>query len=193
MLNIIVKKHLIRQTLREKLHLCKTDTATFKTYNTKYGKICVYTLSTYGDMNKAEQRLREAVPYLLYSSSQKADENYIKKAIIETAVKTLKNNRGQTVYLTVKPSVDHIISLCGLSSELYIPYSLSQEEKSAILKDCGTLPIYSKFPVACDLIIDENLPLKINLPPNLKEICPKEFSEILFCSLIYKENGSFII
>lgn len=193
MLAIIVRKQLIRRSLREKLHLCKKDIASFRKYDTLYGAICVYTLSTYGNIDKAERRLREAVPYFLYSSSQKADDEYIKRALIETALKSLNKKRKCTVYLTVKPCLNHIISLCSMSARLYTSFPLTEEEKLMIFKDCGTLPVFSKIPVPCDLIIDKNMPFEINLPESLQEICPEEFSKVLFCSLIYKENGSFIL
>ncbi len=194
MLCLLVKKHLKRRKITEKRRPFKNNTALFKQYDTAFGEITVYTLYSHKGMEKAEKKLRRAVPFPLYTCHSQKDSEYRKKAVIKSAINLLKKSRGKTVYFALsKPDIKELIALCSLSDRLYIPFSLSQEEEDEIYRLCGALPIYANSPVACDIHLDENYPFKVSLPENLRCICPEEFSHELFASLLYRENGRFLL
>lgn len=194
MLCLLIKKRLKRRTLKEKLHLTKNNTVVFIKHNTPYGEIVVYTLYSYKGMEKAVKKLRKAVPYPLYTCHSAGDDEYIKKAIICSAISYLKRDKGKTVYFALeKPSLTELVSLCSVSNRLYVPFGLSKAENEEIYRLCGTLPIYQTVRTVCDIYIDKNYPFTVNLPQNLQEVCPKEFSKNLFASLLYRENGRFLL
>jgi hypothetical protein len=194
MLCLLIENTLKRRSLREKLRLCKTNKAVFRCYDTQYGKITVYTLYSYGNTEKAKERLYKAVGTALYTPLSPYCKEYLNKAVIIKSIEYFKTNRGKTVFLrNIKPETEHLVELCSLTKALYVSFTLSEGEKRKIYRLCGALPIYAAFTPTVDFIIDENYPIKINLPENLVHICPKEFSPLLFASLIYKENGRLII
>ena len=194
MLCLLVKKQLNRRSLKEKLHLCKSNTASFRHFNTAFGEISVYTLYSYKNIDKAERRLRQSVPFPLYSCDKKADKEYLEKAVLKKGTEFLKNNKRKTVYLSLsKPTLQELIPLCSYSERLYISFPLSDHETAEIYRLCGTLPVYSALRVPCDQKKKKNYPLNVNLPENLRDICPSDFSHTLFASLIYRENGRFVL
>lgn len=194
MLCLLVKKRLKRRNLREKLHLCKSFTAHYDFYNTAYGEIRIFKIHYFKNIEKAEHNLRSIVSSPLYTCTATTPSEYIEKASIYSLIRDLKNRPRSTVCICINGIKEkEMCEICRFARTVYFVGKALPSYTQELYRLCGVAPVLVSLPVAADFYLDKNTLLNINLPEELKEICPEEFTPTLFAGLIYKENGRLII
>lgn len=195
MLSLVTSTHLLRRSLKERLHLCKNERITKESHTTPFGEINLYNIYYYSAQpHFTTARLQKALKEHLFTENDDIPTEYLKEAIILRLIDSLKTNRKKTVYLS-KDFCDtpHLGELCRYSAGVYIACNSLPDTAFEIYKSYGTLPFCVHAPVAADFCPDLREPFSVNLPAALEQIRPKGFSSALFAGLIFKENGFLII
>ena len=195
MLSLAIPIKLKRRTLKERLHLCPKEKIIKETFCGYYGQINIYKVYHFSSRPFfTAEKLSVALKEKLYSPHTHIPEEYLKTAVLLKLIKKLKENPRKTVFLNNKFRDTHLLGeLCRYSKKVYIMYECPPETINDIYKKYGTLPQYTAHPIAADYCPDIKEPLKVSLPEELKDICPKEFSPLLFAALLYKENNVMIM
>ena len=195
MLSLAIPVKMKRKTLKEKLHLCKREKIIKETFCGTYGEINIYRIYHFSAHSFfTSEKLSSFLKERVYDSDTEIPREYLKQAVILKLLNTLKENPRKTVFLNNQFSDTPFLGqLCRYSEKVYIMSDCSTKTLNEIYKKYGTLPQCTTIPVAADYCPDIKEPLKVILPEELQDICPKEFSPLLFAALLYKENNVMII
>lgn len=195
MLSLAVTTHLKRRTLRQRLRLCLNEKIIKDSFCSHYGEINIYRIYHFSKKPFfTPERLEKALKERLYTPDSPVPEEYLKKAVLLRLTEKLKTERGKTVFLSDGLCRSPLLGqLCRYSSRVYIMSDALPDNAEEIYKSYGTLPIVTSIPVAADYCPDIREPFDLSLPKEYEEICPKEFSPLLFAALLYKENGVMIL
>lgn len=195
MLSLAVTTKQKRRTLRERLHLCSGEKIIKDSFYGDYGEINVYRIYHFSKKPFfTPERLERSLKERLYTPDSPVPEEYLKEAVLLRLIERLKAERGKTVFLSRELcNTSHLGQLCRYCARVYIMNESLPDNAEEIYKRYGTLPLVTSVPVAADYCPDIKEPLNITLPEKFREICPKEFSPLLFAALLYKENGVMII
>lgn len=194
MLSLTVQVPLKRKTLKERLHLCPKEKIIKDTFSTYYGEINIYRIYHFSpEPFFTPKRLSKALKETLYTPYSPVPKEYLKRAVLLRLIEKLKKDGGKTVFLGKEFfGTDLLGEICRYSARVYIMSDTLPENAEQIYRKYGTLPLCSAVPVVADFCPDTKEPFTVSLPEELKTICPKEFSPLLFAALIYKENQMMI-
>ncbi len=194
MLSLVITKQLKRKTAAEKLRLCRSEKIIKEAFSTLYGDITLYTVYHYTKKPFfTTEKMQKALNEELFAPNTKIPKEYLIKAILEELIENLKSTHGKTVCLKKEFCYSALLDqICRYAKRVYTMSPVSEERICFIYKTYGTLPIFSKQPIAADYCPDILAPITVTLPQELEEIRPKEFSPLLFAALIYKKNGKFL-
>lgn len=191
MLSLVVTKHVKRKTAKEKLRLCRKERIEKEIFESNFGDITLYTVYHYTkEPFFTPERIGKALKEELFSPSSDIPKEYLVSVVLDELIEKLKRTSGKTVCLNrefcYSPRIDEI---CRYAKKVYTLFPIPEERINKIYETYGTLPVFSKLPVAADFCPDIKTPFNPTLPKELEKIRPKEFSPLLFASLLYKKNG----
>lgn len=194
MLSLVTTVHLKRKSLAERLHLCKSEKIIKECHTTAFGQINLYKIYSYAKKPFfTPERLSRSLKERLYDRNAEIPKEYLVNAALLRLTERLKGDRGKTVFLSGDFLNSPLLGqLCRYSARVYIMSDTLPKAHEEIYKSYGTMPLCVSFPVAADYCPDIKEPFTLSLPKELKSICPKDFSPLLFAALIYKENSVMI-
>ncbi len=183
----------ISKAQKRKTFLLKRKNYIEKEYfKTNYGEIEIYTVKHYYSEKKAKKLFKKNFGTAFHTVTEQPNENYRLKLCAKRIINDLKAKKSETVYINRQVDFKDIESICRYAKELYLNQELYSLYGQKLFENCGVLPRQFKSGICCDMVLDGKENCQAVLPKDLFEICPKEFSPTLFCSLIYAENGYFI-
>ncbi len=191
-LKAVVYKKISKQQKREIFILKRKNYVEKEHFKTNYGEIEIYTVNHFCSEKKAKKLFIKNFGTAFHTANEQPNENYRLKLCVKRIINDLKTKKAENVYINCQADFKDIEQICRYSKQLYLSQELFSCFGQKLFENCGVLPRVFKSGIFCDRILGENENPCAVLPNELTEVCPKEFSPTLFCSLIYTENGYFI-
>lgn len=183
----------ISKAQKRKTFLLKRKSYVLKeTYETAFGEIEIYTVNYYKTKEKAKKLFVKNFGNNFHTAEETPNKDYLIKLLAKKAINMLKSKEINSVFINCDMEFSLIEEICRYAKELYLNQELYFCFGQKLFENCGVLPREFKSGICCDMVLDGKENCQAVLPKELLEVCPKEFSPTLFCSLIYTENGYFI-
>jgi hypothetical protein len=160
-------------------------------FKTNYGEIEIYTVNHYCSEKKAKEIFSKNFGGGFHTADEHPSNDYVIKLCAKRILYDLKTKKAETVYINCQADFKEIEAICRYAKQLYLNEELYSLFAQKLFENCGVLPRMVANSIFCDRVLDGKETPQVKLSEELLEVCPKEFTPTLFCSLLYTENGYF--
>ena len=188
---VVFKK--ISKAQKKKTFLSKRKSYVLKeSFQTAFGEIEICTVNYYKKTEKAKKLFFKNFGDQYHTAEETPKEEYLIKLSAKNTLKSLKAKEIESVFINCDIEFSLVEEICRYAKELYLNNELYSCFGQKLFENCGVLPRQFKSGICCDKVLDGKENCQAVLPKELLEVCPKEFTPTLFCSLVYSENGYFV-